>query len=348
MTNRAKCIYCLRQDTSFQGREHVIPQFLGTFPGNSLLLKSVCDGCNSGFSKLESIFKEDSIEGFIASQYQIRDDSSIRFRKDRMKFRRVSGDQQSVFNSIFPFIEPSTGLTKAISQIVFDGSNGKSIVFLPKGFNDAKRFAKKLNWTGQGSPRIHIFAKGEEAIVEIISMLHQRGITYRQIASEQFSSTKQDFADFEFEARIDITIKRVIAKIAFNYFALSAIESGLQDCLYESNFDTIREMALGKNPSNIVEVLNEGLCVTGFENRAHIPFHLIRIFESQNSIWSELSLFGHLRYRVRIGSYQFLTCDGRAFGAGHQFNLLTRTFHREDIARYCIASPSEFSLFSNV
>lgn len=135
-----RCIYCLKTDGTFSGREHVIPQFLGTFTPKNLLLKPVCNGCNSiVFSKFETVFKEDSVEGLIAAQFRLRNDSSIRFRNERMKInKRISGEQR-IFDETFPFLDPVTGRAIPVPHVIIEGKNGKTLILLLKGITERRK-----------------------------------------------------------------------------------------------------------------------------------------------------------------------------------------------------------------
>jgi len=60
-----RCIYCLveKDESSFHGREHVIPQAFGLFDGNNLVLKCVCDDCNKFFGDgIDLKLARDSVE----------------------------------------------------------------------------------------------------------------------------------------------------------------------------------------------------------------------------------------------------------------------------------------------
>ncbi len=343
-----RCIYCLRSDRPFNGREHVIPQSLGTFTPTSLILLEVCDTCNNGFSKLETFFKEDSVEGFIAAQYQFRNDSSIRFRKDRMKFKnRITGEQR-IFDQMFPTLDPETGKAIPAPQIVIEGKNGHCQMIFLKGVRDAKGFADRIKWTGAERSSISIFAHGEDGVGELISELRKRGINYQQSNQELLELNSDGVFDCEFEGRLDQNIMRIIAKIAFNYFAFCTIKSGLGEILYHEDYESIRDFIRSRSESNPVTVTNHGVAMKGHEDRPHIPFHIVRVFESNNRILAEMSLVGHLRYIVNLSVYPFRTGNRRSFGFGHQFDLVKKVFYREDRARYCLGSTSEFNIFSNM
>lgn len=66
MSTCITCIYCQQTtvDVEFD-REHVIPQCLGKFEPNNLVLDCVCKECNGYFGRnLDSILGRDSIEAF--------------------------------------------------------------------------------------------------------------------------------------------------------------------------------------------------------------------------------------------------------------------------------------------
>jgi len=325
----------------------VVPQSLGTFTPKTLILKEVCDGCNNGFSKLETFFKEDSVEGFIAAQYQFRGDSSIRFRRDRMKFKnRITGEQR-IFDDMFPTLDPETGNALPTPQIVIHGKNGYSQVLLLKGVKDAKGFANRISWTGEERESIFIFAKGDEQLGELISELRGRGIDYKELHQERLDINCDGHFDCEFEGRLDREIMRVVAKVAFNYFAFCAIQSGFYDILYEDEFRPIREFILLDSGKVPVVATRYSVAMKGQEHRPHIPFHFIRVSERRGRIVAELAFFGHMKYVVDLAAYPFRTVSPSSFGFGHQFDLIKKTFYREDPAQFCLGNNSEFNIFSN-
>ncbi|MBI5173324.1 MAG: hypothetical protein HY986_10575 [Candidatus Melainabacteria bacterium] len=343
-----RCIYCHQADSPSHGREHVIPQSLGTFTPSSLILEDVCDLCNNVFSKLETIFKEDSVEGFIAAQYQFRSDSSIRFRRDRMKFRnRITGEQR-IFDDMFPTLDPETGNAIPTPQVVIHGKNGYSQVIFVKGLKDAKGFAKRIRWTGEERASIRIFAKGDEQLGELISELRNRGLDYKELQQERLELQCDGQFDCEFDGRLDREVMRVIAKIAFNYFAYCAIKSGFLNLLFEDEFRSIRDFVLLDSGKNPVVATKYSVGMKGQEHRPHIPFHFIRVSERRGRIVAELALFGHMKYVVDLAAYPFRTVSPSAFGFGHQFDLVKKTFYREDPAQFCLGNSSDFNIFSNV
>ena len=83
-----ECLYCRSQ--SIFNKEHVIPQFLGTFEPINPTLKTkdklVCQNCNSKiFSLLETEFTEDSWEGITGQMLNLAGSNSVRIRGANVK-----------------------------------------------------------------------------------------------------------------------------------------------------------------------------------------------------------------------------------------------------------------------
>ncbi|RTL37261.1 MAG: hypothetical protein EKK48_24475 [Candidatus Melainabacteria bacterium] len=325
-----------------------MPQSMGTFTPKSLILIEVCDACNNTFSKLETFFKEDSLEGFIAAQYQFRRDSSIRFRRDRLTFKNRMTGEQRVFDDMFPTLDPETGNAIPTPQVVIHGKNGYSQVLFLKGLKDAKGFANRINWTGEERESICVFAKGDEQLGELIAELRNRGIDYKELQQERLDLNCDGHFDCEFEGRLDREIMRVIAKIAFNYFAYCTIKSGLYDILYEDEFRAIRDFILSDSGKTPVVATRYSIAMKGQEHRSHIPFHFIRVSEQRGRIVAEVALFGHMKYVVELAKYPFRTASPSSFGLGHVFDLVKKTFYRADPVPFCLSNTSEFNIFSNV
>lgn len=169
-----RCIYCMRADRPFKGEEHVVSQLLGRF-NPDLFLKVVCDICNSKtISKLETIFKEDSMEGLIAAQYRCKTSSSIRFRNHRLKANfRVSG-KESMFSHIFPCIDAETGQVVLVPHIFVEGRNGKKQVLFLKGVQDAKNFEERIGWTGEAKQAANPICSHERARRSSCEINHAR------------------------------------------------------------------------------------------------------------------------------------------------------------------------------
>lgn len=140
---------------------------------------------------------------------------------------------------------------------------------------------------------------------------------------------------------------RVVAKVAFNYFAFCAIQSGFYDILYEDEFRPVREFILLDSGKVPVVATRYSVAMKGQEYRPHIPFHFIRVSERRGRIVAELAFFGHLKYVVDLAPYPFRTVSPSSFGFGHQFDLIKKTFYREDPAQFCLGNSSEFNIFSN-
>jgi len=102
-------MYLLFKDnlqTTFNNREHIIPQFLGKFSPLNPLFKGdiVCDQCNNEFSPLETNFKEDSEEGIYGQMLNIQGNNSVRLRGKNIELKFTSGMESNFFNNIFPFL----------------------------------------------------------------------------------------------------------------------------------------------------------------------------------------------------------------------------------------------------
>ncbi len=343
-----RCIYCLKTDVPFNGREHVIPQFLGTFSGESLILRDVCDVCNRIFSKLETVFKEDSIEGFIAALFRVRQDRSVCLRKTRMKMTNKLTGVQTLLGRVFPTVNPVTGEVQLLPQVIFERKDGKQQIIFLEGLRDDKGFSNRFKWLGSREFSITAFGQGEDGIGEVIGELRKRGIDRKFNASDSETLNYNGNLEIEFDSRIDRDLQRVIAKIAFNYFSFCAIESGFRDILYEEAFDKIRDFAIRAQGKSPVIVTPHGFTVPGYEGRDYIPFHLLRVFEKLNKIKVELSLFAHCRYEVLIGPYPFRTGNRGSFGIGHQFDTMERKMTQLAQGRFVLDTASNYSLFNNL
>jgi hypothetical protein len=146
----AKCIYCEKDEneTTFLGREHVLPKLMGIFENNPTIIGWVCDNCNSKvFNALETRFKEDTEEGIFYQMFNFENSSQIRIKGNNVKTTFSPGLGDNFFNEMFPFLRRQDNDWKVflLPQIKVKryGDNGYLILLVDelKKLNE-KKFAK--------------------------------------------------------------------------------------------------------------------------------------------------------------------------------------------------------------
>lgn len=339
-----KCIYCGQVEgvVTFNSREHVVPELLGSFENNLTLHGWVCDHCNRViFNPLETRFKEDTDEGIQFQMHNFSDSPEIRIRNKNFKFSFDLGIEEKFFNETFPLLSYRDGGWKLLflPQIKIRGyaKDGFIVLLVDKVKalpRDGKRFKKlKRLLRNYQSKDVSIFVHGEEGdrkdLEEAIKLVHELGIAYKPGTEKHMpfigdGSDKQR-AEVKGEIIINYDVVRVIAKIAFNYFAYCAIFSGLTDVLYDENFSRIKNYILGRTELPIKEVLIEKptyvpILFEEHANRIRLIGHIITLANEGGNAVASISFVGRSVYKVLLGKLPE-KLNRVDFGNGHIFDV---------------------------
>ena len=343
------CIYCSSKNNF--NKEHVIPQFLGTFePINPTLIKQnklVCQNCNSKiFSALETEFKEDSWEGIIAQQLNLANSNSVRIRGVNVKMESISGLGDKFFDEIFPFLKEEKGkfvvdLKPQVKVKNYNGEKGYQI-FLFEALKEMKKNPKKFKRVKERikateKNNFAIFTGGnsnedDAQINEAIALLKDCGISYKEKERKFAPVNPKGNKQFEVNMTCTITpnICRFIAKVAFNYFTFCALRNKNPAALYESHFDKIKQFILGgtkiERKEIITEVSNNPITYHEKESGKRFVGHIIVFFQEDGYIFSKLTFLGGKVYKVLLGT---ATNDfqNNNFGCGHLFSPFDKSIH---------------------
>lgn len=344
----SKCIYCLKsdQEATFATREHVLPQFFGTFePINPTIQGDlVCDECNTIiFSPLERNFKEDSEEGVTCQMLNLERKKSVRLRGKNVKMKSINKLDDDFFNEVFPFLRPNA--SKGCLEVIFEPQvklknyNGVYQIFLPEALerlkNKRREFEEiKRQLVGLQKEDIQIFAgsNGQEDrsnLDYIISLLHEYGVTYKEkeLKFTNLERASTEKIEIEMDCKIDRDLGRVIAKIAFNYFIYCAKEEENTDILYGNEFDKIRSFIMGDSTIELKEVIKsasmEPILIHEKERGERLICHTIVFLQSDADIIAKATFFGKIVYEIYLGKMpSVLTVP--EFGCGHTFDPFTR------------------------
>lgn len=332
------CIYCLRDalQTSFTGKEHILPSLLGSFtPLNPTFLaedQMVCDACNTRvFSRLETIFAEDTGEGVYAQRLCLGARKSVILRGQRFSIARIQGFGDAFFDSMFLFLEHTENGARVVlrDQIKVRRFEDGYRVFLPEalealtpGSSEFKRIAEALQ---RATPAdISVFAKSTETHTRIIDLLRTFGVDYRHKEPRWHPITpgRPDFIEEIHEGEIDKDVGRVIAKIAFNYFSYCALQSRKRALLLSSNFSSLRAF-VGDGQGDVKDTIpsfNEPPILQDERDRGQrIVAHMVSFLPEGRKIVARLTFFGLHVYKVVLGDLPAeLSRDD--FGCGHIFD----------------------------
>lgn len=326
----ARCIYCLREGVKFgrQG-EHVVSQFLGSFENAPTFNNDyVCEPCNTALSVLESAFAEGAFEGQMTIQLAARTVTEVRPSRRLKVERTISTTTQGVdldfFQRVFPLIDPQTRQVIFKPQVfIFNEKRNEYSVFFVEEleqltgseFRKKKKVIDELRKEG-----MYIFGDNDYPIEKIAEILKKYGVKYEEKERKQFPQIDESAVlNVSVQGEIDRTILRCVAKIAFNYFAYCAKESGFSPFLYKNNFDEIRKFILSDEGNSPVHVSNERILPDEKEGATRL-IHLLYFRYSKGRIICEISFLGFLKYTVDLGEYPFKVADPGTFGCGHFFD----------------------------
>lgn len=307
----AKCLYCDETKTLDRfNREHVIPEAFGKYEENLVLRGCVCWDCNDHFGRtLDRALARDSKEGL-----------------DRF---------------VHGLVEPKPGRTVGTSIALrqrggaFDGA----ILDWELDAKGTLLTAKPARQVGFASTELGPFEWHRVDALPPIESLRSRGVTYcvagglaADEAAEVFSKLglevtelsvlgdprdRDGMLDTTMEGNIDKTIRRAVAKIAFNYFASAYPTLAPMDQFR----DVRRYIRWGEDPvENPVSVSARSI-LGGLPPSQQVVAHIVatRWDGGAHQVIAQVSLFGWVEYRVVLSTSRFLilpTC----IDSGHMFN----------------------------
>jgi len=339
------CIYCCKNqnEATFIGVEHVMPRLMGKFENNPTLIKQVCDSCNSKvFNKLENTFKEDTEEGIFYQMFNFEKSFQIRIKYNLVKTKFSAGLGDDFFNEIFPFFDYQDGDWKVVFlpqiKIKKYGDDGFIILLvdlLKKHRPGSSKFQAIKNFlAGTKGEDIAIFAGSNEEtddskLQDAKDLLSSLGIIYNEKKKKYISVDKDRKDQFviSMDGSIGNDVGRVIAKIAFNYFAYCAVQSGNSEILFHENFSRIKSYILGEIDHPIKEVItsisNEPIIFEEKINNMRHVGHVVTFGEKNGNIISEVSFLGKRVYTLSLG---LILPELRKanFGSGHLFDPINK------------------------
>ncbi len=343
-----KCIYCLKDEnkTSFNNREHIMPQFLGKFTPLNPIIKGdlTCDRCNSIFSKLETNFKEDSEEGIYSQMLNLDNHGSIRLRGKNVKMKCISGIGEDFFNKTFPFLEVQNDKIVAVFKphIKLKNYDGVYQIFIPETLKKIKQNKKKFlqikeRMKNLNKKDICIFADANyegdnKNYNEIVSLLKNFGIiNYKEKQGRyaNLQNVKGKKLKVNMECTINKDIARVLAKVAFNYFAYCAKQDNREDILFSDEFSPIRNFIYGRDKNlrlkDIIRSIDKDFILGEEKIRdERLIAHIVTFNIDNGNIIASQTFFGKRVYEIIIGEapQEFLVDN---FGCGHVFDPFSKT-----------------------
>jgi len=298
------CWYC-REAKAIEAfnREHVLPESFGKFRDNFVLHHRVCKVCNSTFSKeIEPALANDSMEGIQRFRSRVAE------RKDRPRVlpnKRIEvlhRGEGARGNAFLRFDEAATDgrpVVRARPQLGFAHSEAGPFRWyllheLPS--------REELRAQGYLGDELFIQTAGmsqEQANTEIEKLGYVAGVL------QEFEPAPDgDTVPIFVTGTIDLTLKRAITKIAFNYMICHYPYISSMD-----QFDPIRRYVLkGEDPGYDPVELSQEQFIRGYDEDQQPIAHALTVMWQPGSriVLAQVSLFMWVQYRVTLTRQPFL------------------------------------------
>jgi HNH endonuclease len=308
------CIYCRRALPGPFPAEHVIPRSFGLFR-NGLTLHCVCDDCNQFFANhLELYFARETGESIVRFQYGLRD-KTAGHPGSRLTVRvKAPGPIFGAKVLLAPNAQVNGMEIIYMPQVGFAEENSEDWVwYLPEELNSEIIRALK-----PGS-RVQYFRTSPEEEKHLRTRLRELDFPATQhIRRDTILPQAEMTASVTYT--FDTTIRRCVAKIAFNYLAY-VLSKDVQLLLRE-DFDAIRDFVRHGTLAEhtIVAAIGSPRLTEESRKGSLVDGHLLEVGWSKNeSILCNLSIFNAMTYQVALcRNYQ-----GSSFGLNsvHSFDL---------------------------
>jgi HNH endonuclease len=209
------CIYCLASGPNIVfNREHVMPEAFGMFEQNLTLLNEVCQDCNTAMGKdVETPGNRGSIEG--VHRFKTGElTTAKRFLKtprNRVTFEIGEPGWEGV-QAYFELSRDGKGAKVMFApQVVVDFKEGPSKSFLMENLTDAAALTNALTYRA--------YVDSDEQLAALIDALNRLGITPKWTNEIEMPESEDSKAEVKVSAIYDDVVRRLMAKIAFNYLA---------------------------------------------------------------------------------------------------------------------------------
>jgi len=310
------CLYCrATKDSTLFNREHVVPESFGRFRGNFVLKNVICRDCNDYFGRtLDLKLARETVEGL-----------------DRYKIGAKSPAQGTRF-----------GLSDTLTARISDGgfhhgarvfwgpsSDQSRLVLLPfpqYGVSDGR----ETTWfTADALPRReglsrHGFDLEREITVkpfgidEDAARAQLGSLGYNTSLERVGETTEGSEINIRLNGSIDRTLRRAVAKIAYNYLAFQ-----YQRIATMEQFTVLRRYVrydefLGPEPVT----LSNGPLIAGTTPEKAPMAHVVAVENNGDQILGHVTLFFHFRYLVVLADGGFLI-KPTMVNQGHIFNADT-------------------------
>lgn len=301
-----KCVYCLSVITrdSRQGREHLIPKFLGVYDSKTITLEFVCDACNKYFADtLDTPTKEDSLEGYYSSVWFKKDKTHIPLRGNRFNIK-VLNDKVGELGNVLPYLVYQDGLVYYQAFVAFKNKTETyqfyAVDYLVKNKSNIKGKDIKKRLSVLSKKDILVFGGIDYTKEQVIAVLKEYEINYLEKEAIPLPfQDKPEELQFEFEYTIDDITRRFLARIAFNYLCYCAFKSGNGEIIYSQDFDQIRSF-VRYGEGNLPFSNKLGVGTDTIDNKIESKKHFVGFRREEDNIVGRVTFFGITTYEMII------------------------------------------------
>jgi hypothetical protein len=316
-----KCIYCLedKPKSFFKKTEHVLPQSFGKFKNNLTLNKIVCDECNEYFGNhLEISLGRDTLEGMSRFEHKVKNKHEFKSpgKESRINIKVDEGPCRGAYAYREYSDSEDKIIIKPIPQVGFKMIDGADYVYFPLDEIPDKQYLDKHFVLNVPKSITVLGCTSKDAQKH----LSEKNITLSTNPTGEFSYSEKPFDwGCVVTGKIDQTIFRSIAKIAFNYLSYWAG----RDIVVDRPFNPIRRyIRFGEETSFPFVVIIEKAIMFDepMEGKRRLG-HIITLdwSDSKLSITSNVSLFNFNNYSVLLAK----DYKGKSFNLpkGNFFNI---------------------------
>lgn len=339
-TPTTKCLYCDETKTLDRfNREHVIPEAFGKYEENVVLRGCVCWDCNDYFGRtLDRALARDSKEGLDRFVHGLVEPKPGRTVGTKIALRQRGG---AFDGAILDWELDSKGTlltAKPARQVGFARTE-----IGPFEWHRVEALPPIETLRSQG---VEYCVAGGLAADEAAEVFSTFGLEVTEPAVLGDPRDGDGMLDTTMEGTIDQTVRRAVAKIAFNYFASAYPTLAPMDQFR----DVRRYIRWGEDPGENPVSVSARSILGGLPSSQHIVAHIVatRWDGGAHQVIAQVSLFGWVQYRVVLSTSRFLivpTC----IESGHIFNPYAKqiaplTRHRRLAAPVPLMTEEAFGL----
>ena len=317
--SRLQCIYCLKTRLVEEfNREHVVPAAFGSFRDALVLIDCVCERCNTYFgATLDLRLARGTDEGFQRYLWNIRPPEQIaQFRYDSATFRYNGEDEYRgcLLRLIADPEAPNGFRATPIDQVGFARRDADGFIWI--GLDEILEGAWQDRNDLNPQAGIKIYARDPKSVIAYFEAQGVSSPNWRPMVREGESG---DEASVLQVGEITKDLRRVVAKISFNYMAYV---HDAQFALLPQFNEVRRFIRYGDGGEGLVDIDNESpIPLPPDPPDGHRPvMHVVTVETTVNSdaVIGQVSLFGGLRYQIVLSEQivDNLRLSGHVYNVG--------------------------------